>query len=183
MSTFRRIPVEELHFDSRNPRIPQSLRQEDETKTLNYLVLESATAELMQAIGENGFFEGEMLLVAERGDGGYTVVEGNRRLCAVMLLNDPGLTSRKKETVRTIAASSRAQLPIAELPCLVFQSKSEITKYLGFVHVTGKQPWGLLQKAEYLHNLYCECKTNNFDEDTRAIAKTIGGKSKRRRFY
>jgi hypothetical protein len=66
---------------------------------LEWLLDEERVVELMIAIGEKGYFPGEILLVVEneatkerpKRDKVYTVVEGNRRLAAVKLLRDPSL--------------------------------------------------------------------------------------------
>jgi hypothetical protein len=88
------VPIENLRFDPDNPRLPSSVDGHKESEVLKWM-LESATLpELMAAIGEQGYFVGEPLLVvpANKSKGNvYKVIEGNRRLAAVMLLHDPKL--------------------------------------------------------------------------------------------
>lgn len=170
------IPIQHLHLDKKNPRLPRSKRTGSEDDIINYLLLEAATIELMEAIGENGYFPGEILLVVQDGEQNYTVVEGNRRLCSVKLLKDPSLARYKKESVYSIAKNVKQPAP-DQLPCLVFQSRESIINYLGFVHITGKQSWGLLQKGRYLYEYYLGIKTNDFSADCKKIAKQIGSTS------
>jgi hypothetical protein len=48
------------------------------------MLLDASLIELMLAIGENGYFPGEQLLVVfDPSDSKYRVVEGNRRLSPV----------------------------------------------------------------------------------------------------
>lgn len=170
------IEIDKLMLDSQNPRLPKSKRNGSQTDIINFLLLESSTIELMEAIGQNGYFPGELLLVVHKeGTNSYIVVEGNRRLCSVKLLNNPELAIYKKESVRAIAAN--VENPPSKLPCLVFNDRSDITKYLGFVHVTGKLSWGLMQKAAYIFEMYQDIRTSNFVDDCKMIAKTIGSKS------
>ncbi len=170
------IEIDKLMLDSQNPRLPKSKRNGSQTDIINFLLLESSTIELMEAIGQNGYFPGELLLVVPKeGTNSYIVVEGNRRLCSVKLLNNPELAIYKKESVRAIVAN--VENPPSKLPCLVFNDRSDITKYLGFVHVTGKLSWGLMQKAAYIFEMYQDIRTSNFVDDCRMIAKTIGSKS------
>lgn len=170
------IPLESLKLDMYNTRLPKSKQGKDESAVIEYLVSESATEELMIAIGENGFFAGELLLVSEEDNGNYLVIEGNRRLTAVKLLNDPNLTTVKKISVREIAQN--AKFKPSALPCLVFSEKNLILKYLGFRHITGIKSWRLLEKARYLSDLkQNEYGTISFLESCKEIAKAIGSRS------
>ncbi|MDM8548498.1 ParB N-terminal domain-containing protein [Desulfobacterales bacterium HSG2] len=94
----------ELHFDNReNPRLPARLAGADDRDILNYMVLNVSLPDLMRSVGEKGFFGGEPLLVIpDKKKGGYTVVEGNRRLGAVRLLHNPGLSAVKKNSLRAV---------------------------------------------------------------------------------
>ena len=175
----RNISITDLKLDLYNPRMPKSKQGKDEKSVIEFMLLEAATLELMEAIGENDFFTGEMLLVVpdEQEKDKFIVVEGNRRLTAVLLLNNPELTTVKKIATKEIADNAKYKPPI--LPCLKFNNKSEIVKYLGFIHITGKKSWRLLEKARYLYDLR---NSDNFKNDTflssaREIAKVIGSSS------
>ena len=171
---FRKIPVEELELDLQNPRLPKSKHSSSVTDIINYMLLEASTLELMLAIGENGFFEGEQLLVVPQANGKFKVVEGNRRLTSVMLLNNPELATVKKAAVKQVFEEADYK-PIEELPCLVFEEEKDIRKYLGYRHVTGVKSWGLSEKARYLHELYqSQFSELPFQEACYEIAKTIG---------
>jgi hypothetical protein len=142
------------------------------------MLLDTATSELMTAIAENDFFEGELLLVIEESNeaGKYIVVEGNRRLTAAKLLSNPELTSVKKIDTNNISES--AKFKPTDLPCLVFEDKNKILKYLGFRHITGIKAWRLLEKSRYLSEL----RVRDFDGidfliACNEIAKMIGSSS------
>lgn len=172
------INVENLKLDLYNPRLPKSKQGKDENVVIDYLLLEAATTELMESIGENNFFAGEMLLVVRAGeDGKYTVVEGNRRLAAVKLLSDPGLARVKKLATKDI--SDKAKFKPIELPCLVFDSREEILQYIGFVHITGKKSWRVLEKARYLNDIRKNetYKDLSLSVASKEIAKIIGSRS------
>lgn len=148
---FVNIPLEDLCLDLYNPRLPKSKQGKDENTIIEYLLLEASTLELMESIGENDFFVGEMLLVIPDGQGKYIVVEGNRRLTAVKLLNNPTLAKVKKVATKEVAEAAKYK-PIL-LPCLLFSSREDIQKFIGFVHITGKKSWRMLEKARYLHDI------------------------------
>jgi hypothetical protein len=174
---FENIPVSDLKLDLYNPRMPKSKQGKDEKSVIEYMLLEAATLELMEAIGENDFFAGELLLVVPDDNGKYVVVEGNRRLTAVKLLNNPCLTSVKKVATKEVA--DNAKYKPAEIPCLIFEDKNEILKYLGFRHITGIKSWRLLEKARYLYELrnVDDFKNSSFLNASREIAKIIGSSS------
>ena len=172
----KNIGIADLKLDLYNPRMPKSKQGKDEKSVIEFMLLEAATLELMLAIGENDFFSGEMLLVVpdEIQQDKYIVVEGNRRLTAVKLLNSPELTTVRKVAVAEIAENAKFKPNI--LPCLVFNNRNEILKYLGFIHITGKKSWRLLEKARYLYELRNkeDFADLQFIEASREIAKIIG---------
>ena len=84
------ILLDNLSLDLENPRLPMSFRKEVRSKEsiINWLLEDASIIELMLAIGENDFFIGEALLAIESGEEGkYIIVEGNRRLASLFLLN------------------------------------------------------------------------------------------------
>ena len=176
---FRPIPISNLKLDFYNPRLPKSKQGKDEKTVIEFMLLEAATLELMLAIAENDFFAGELLLVVEdeNDKGKYVVIEGNRRLTAVKLLHNPELTSVKKIATKEIV--DNAKYKPTELPCLIFEDKSKILKYLGFRHITGIKSWRLLEKARYLFELRNsdDFKNLSFLDASREIAKMIGSTS------
>ncbi len=178
---YRKIPLSELKLDSKNPRLPLSLQKDDvgpdEVKEiLSYMLLDASLIELMIAIGENDFFPGEQLLVVkDAADNKYKVIEGNRRLSAVMLLNDPSLADVQTSKIERVV--SEAKFKPIEIPSLIFESEGLIHNYLGYRHITGIKEWRLLEKARYLNGLYLQ----NFsglplDNAAREIAKIIGSR-------
>jgi len=149
----QRIKVDKLFLDAGNPRLPRHVRGADEPQIIEYLLQEASTLDLMEAIGENGFFEGEQLLVVKADAGRFKVVEGNRRLTAVLLLRDPNRAPVQQARVKKIfdEASHKGE-EFDELPCAIFDDEDVIHRYLGYRHITGVQPWNLRQRAEYLRS-------------------------------
>ncbi|OWR13760.1 ParB/Srx family N-terminal domain-containing protein [Chryseobacterium sp. VAUSW3] len=172
-----KIPVENLILDNENPRLPDYIQGKDESEIISHMLIEESTLELMQAIGQKGFFPGEQLLVVPIGDDKYKVIEGNRRLTAVKLLNNPELATVQRSLVDKIRTSINITLPISFLPCMVFEKDENIHDYLGYRHVTGIQPWNLRQKAKYVSYLreknYSEL---SLDQASNELRKIIGSK-------
>lgn len=168
------IDLEHLKLDVKNPRLPFSIQSKDNQKIIEFMLVEASTLELMMAIGENDFFPGEQLLVVKDSEN-YIVIEGNRRLVALMLLDDPTLTKIKKSKIERV--HKEAKYHPTQIPCLVFEKKEDILKYLGFRHITGIKSWRLLEKARYLYSLKeREYPEKSIQEASRNLAKMIGSR-------
>lgn len=171
--TVRSIEIDDLHFDPDNPRLPLKLRGESEAQVFAFLLRECSLIELMLSIGSQGFFQGEPLLVVPRTEGGYTVVEGNRRLAAVKLLSreePPPVFVKQVQAAREAATHKPRTVPVLE-----FGSRDEILVYLGYRHITGVNEWGALEKARYLQQL--AGMYGDQPDKYKALAKQIGSRA------
>lgn len=166
------LSIHEIYLDEDNPRLPTSLdrRQDD---MLLYIARNTSITELMTAIAENDYFPGEPIVVVPRESGGYTVVEGNRRLTAVKLLNDPSLHPRNRR-VREISES--ANYCPDSIPCVFFDNREEVVNYLGYRHISGVKQWEPLAKARYIAQYFrTQTDQNAKPEDRyREVARGIG---------
>ena len=173
------IKLDNIKLDAKNPRLPSTMRKNklDTSVIVNWMLEDASIIELMLAIGQAGFFIGEALLVVEDDseNGKYIVVEGNRRLTSVILLNNPKLaTSQKMKIAKVLEETTERP---QELPCIIFSSRDEINKYLGYRHITGVKSWGILPKARYLNQLLEELDDEEFIQKCRKLAKSIGSRS------
>lgn len=175
--TLKEIHFDNLKLDSQNPRLPKSYRNKTEEEIIEFMLLDAATLELMQAIGKNGYFEGEQLLVVEdeNDKGNYIVVEGNRRLTAVKLLSNPDLATVQKSKVQKVFEETKSRP--THIPCLIFKENDKILNYLGYRHITGVKSWRLLEKARYLYELKeREFPNEEFSNACRELARMIGSR-------
>jgi hypothetical protein len=169
------LKLSDLKLDPYNPRLPKSLHGQNETKIIEYMLLDASLIELMLAIGENNFFPGEQLLTVKDTDDKYKVIEGNRRLSAVKLLSNPELATVQKTKIEKVLEETKHRPQ--DIPCLIFNSESEIHNYLGYRHITGIKEWKLLEKARYLNGLRIENYAHiPIDQASREIAKIIGSR-------
>lgn len=170
------ISISELKLDPHNSRLPQSLHEKSEEDILEFMLLDASLIELMLAIGTNGFFLGEQLLVVKDIDDKFKVIEGNRRLSAVKLLNEPELA--KVQKIKIDKVLEEVKYKPTEIPCLVFDSESYIRDHLGYKHITGIKEWKLLEKARYLNSVRFQNYSNvNINQASREIAKIVGGRT------
>ena len=175
MAKLATVKLDQLHFDPENPRLPMGLRHQDDDAVLEYLLLEGNLIELMLSIGEHGFFLGEPLLVVPRAEGGFIVVEGNRRLGALKLLASDGAPPVMAGQVRAARESAREKPN--DIPVLEFTQRDDILGYLGYRHITGIKEWDSLAKARYLRQLRERHADKTHVEAHKALAKEIGSKA------
>ncbi|MCG2612772.1 ParB N-terminal domain-containing protein [Terrimonas sp. NA20] len=169
------IEVEKLIFDPDNPRLPSSLKgYNKEKEILEWMLLNENVLELMGSIGEKGYFMAEPLLIVKSAKkrGFYEVVEGNRRLAAVKLLNTPALAVTKKNSVAEAAKDAKKRTK--KIPSILFDTKDELLIYLGYRHITGIKEWDALAKAKYLNSLRISLKIRDKQEEFKTLAKIIG---------
>ncbi|MDC9511307.1 hypothetical protein [Pseudoalteromonas sp. Angola-4] len=171
---YEEIALEDLHLDLNNPRLPRSLQHSDTREIINWMLEDASLIELMLAIGTNGFFPGEPLLIVEE-DGKNIVVEGNRRLSSLKLLKDPNIATKMKKSISRVMELTDKRP--SSIPCIKFPSRNEVNKYLGFRHITGIKEWSLLAKARYLRGLIPGLGDITIENTYRELAKMIGSKA------
>ena len=180
MSSARQNPTEmieiaRLEFDRLNPRLPSNLTESSQEVILQWMVNDGGIADLMSSIGEQGYFNGEPLLVVPNDAYNFTVVEGNRRLAALKLLQNPEQLEERRNSLVSIAKEA-IHKPV-DVSCMVYNTRNEILNYLGYRHVTGIKSWGPLAKARYLQ-LLSENYSNRDDKATyQMLAKSIGSRA------
>ena len=152
-----------------------------ESAVVEEMVKNENVQDLMASIGQKGYFEGEPLLILKPKStkGCHIVVEGNRRLAAVKLLNGeipiPG--SRQKSIQAIIDDANKKNIP-TELPCLIYRRRKDVLRYLGYRHITGIKEWDSLSKAQYLLQLRDEFYADkSIPEQLKALAREIGSRS------
>ena len=170
--------IEELEFDPENPRLPKRLQSRSEREVIEWMLLDASLLDLVASIGLNGFFPGEPLLVIENKlNGKYTVIEGNRRLASCKILNNPDLASVKYKTIQSLVQDSNKETIPTSVPAFLFEKREDILEYLGYRHVTGVKSWGALPKAKYLNELLSLDNTNDSLLDKcKRLAKKIGSR-------
>jgi hypothetical protein len=166
-----------LAFDPENPRLPTGTGQAGVEAVLLHMLRDENLIELMGSIAQNGFFPSEPLLVApQKNSDGYIVVEGNRRLAALFLLQNPDLAPIRKQAVNEVA---QGKIDFSEeIPTIIHKSRDCVLDYLGYRHITGVKSWGALEKARYLQQLYDRHNHGRDERETlRVLAKMIGSRS------
>jgi hypothetical protein len=131
-------------------------------------------------LASGGFWVQEALLAIQEKIAGktvLTVVEGNRRLAALVKLKElMDGKAAKSPKWRQIAALAVESPPDADLfgkiPYMLGDSRKDVDSYLGFRHVTGIEEWHPAEKAAYIAKLIDE-RGMSYDD----VMRKIGSKT------
>jgi hypothetical protein len=147
-----RVEVQNLILDPQNPRLPEKQQGGNQASILKYLDENDVLDELIDSYIANGFFENEPLLVLEGPAGAWIVVEGNRRAAALMRL----LGTEAAQDAELVVDASDKEVPagrleqLATVPVFQLDDRGEVSRYLGFRHISGLKTWGAEAKSRYL---------------------------------
>ncbi len=177
------VSVEQLAFDPDNPRLPKSVDAGNVGEVLKFMLDDAGLVDLASSIAAQGYFPGEPLLccpdpeladsekpAAPTPTSRYIVVEGNRRLAAIMLLRNPEAAPARKQIIRELA---NAGAP-ATVPTILFPQRNDILDYLGYRHITGIKEWEPLAKARYLRQVRERKQAAKEPASLRDLARLIG---------
>jgi hypothetical protein len=149
-------PVAQMLLDSYNPRLAVAGSGRTQKDLLKFLWDEMAVDEIALSIAANGFFPEEALLVVPAppdkslaGESAkYVVVEGNRRLAAILLLCDSSMATEIGADLPAISPAAAAALE--RVPVVVYEDRRQLWQYLAFRHINGQKPWDAISKARYV---------------------------------
>ena len=174
--------LDNLYLDAKNPRLGRhqmdaNLSQEEILEMMNDWVLD----ELAISYLESGFWTHEALLVVKESPDGeqrLVVVEGNRRLAALIYLRQAmkGKPISKKWDllVKNIDEGKFKELEelFGHIPYIQIDSRQEVESFLAFHHdATGIKQWAPEQKAQYITKLIDE-RGMSYEEVMRKIGST-----------
>lgn len=164
----QKVPVKDLLYDTRNPRLAELGLSKNPTQReiVTALWQMMAVDEVAWSIAKNGYFQYEPLFVEKDGKD-LVVIEGNRRLAAVQILLDKKLREELEATDLPTITPQRAK-EISELP-VIYRTRKEVWEYLGYKHVNGPAAWGSYSKAAYIARVH-----KDFGVPLPEIAERIG---------
>ncbi len=153
--------IEEFRLDPENPRLGRvALREGWDQETILAEMQTWAPEELAISFLENGFWPQEAVLCLEEdlGDGhSLTVIEGNRRIAALLSLQNAADGSPHKRSwlklVEEKAAKNQLKDILKAIPYIVMPDRESVDAYLGFRHVTGIKEWAPAEKAQFIAHL------------------------------
>lgn len=142
--------LSELDLDLQNVRIP--VEGLDESAIINYLMEEAKLLELIADILRDGYIDNELpLAVLENGR--YVVLEGNRRISSLKVIQNPGILGEagRKKVDRLLSRFPGAELP-PQLRVMIVPSRDVAHPALARLHIgLTKERWGVDQQSVFFH--------------------------------
>ena len=144
-------PLRDLHPDPENPRLRHDQRGKmSEDELLDFIAATYEPIVVAESIARHGFFGSEPLIVTN--DQGLNIVlEGNRRLTALIGLARPEVRARFDRAAEwdELAVRRPIQLDMS-IPVLEAEHREDADAVLGFRHISGVEQWKPLQRAQYI---------------------------------
>ena len=149
------IAVERIFLDLSNPRHEP---YKTEAEVIEFLCREEQVYSLARDIAKIGINPLEIFAVIPANKKGtraqsFVVAEGNRRMCALKLLDDPDLAPAKYRKDFTKLSEESVNIP--EVPVIVFEDEAELNLWLERIHGgvqggVGWKPWNPEQKTRHI---------------------------------
>lgn len=170
--------LDELYLDPMNPRLGRmntgpDVLQDKILELMKDFTLDELAISFLEG---GGFWTHEALLATEEklyGEPHLVVIEGNRRLAALVYLRNAyngKPASRKWQEIAKIVEPP--QNLFTKIPYFKVDSREEIEAFLGFRHVTGIKQWDPAEKAEFIAKMIDERKMS-YEE----VMRRIGSKT------
>jgi hypothetical protein len=168
------VPVSALLLDPYNPRLPESLRGGEQSDLAVVLEMGFDAFAVAQSIADNGFFAAEPLIaIHDDEQGRYVVVEGNRRLTALIGLSRPGVREQFADPARWEAVAEKAAIsPDVHVPIVVHASREATHVEVSRAHVVGKLQWRPYMQARFIAARVAEGRTIKEVADLIGITKS-----------
>lgn len=148
----KRIPITKIQLDILNPRHDTNLDTQE--KIIAHLIDKENIKNLAKDIAINGLSPIDTLAVIEdeNNAGKYFVVEGNRRVCALTLLNSPQKNKLNKDFFTKLQKSSTV-IP-QKVRCTVFENREASNvwverRHSGEQEGKGTAQWDAEQKSRF----------------------------------
>ncbi|EMI7477670.1 TPA: ParB N-terminal domain-containing protein [Morganella morganii] len=152
------ISLEDLDLDVENPRFGEDSSSSDtQVDVLNNIVKNYGVTDVISSIAVNGYFSAEPMVVRKNGNKRYTVMEGNRRLAACLILkNDDRARDQVNLHQQYITKYiSHGEPKIDPIPAIIFEDddgidKKSLISYLGVRHIVSTKDWDSYAKAAWI---------------------------------
>lgn len=158
MGEQQRVPLNSLRLDPQNPRLPADMQGQSQEDLAVHLELGFDALTVAESIASHGFFGSEPLIVIT-GDnpGEWIVVEGNRRLTALLGLVDHDVRGQFANPGPWDALAKQATVSYDDLiPVVVLPDRGSATPIIGFRHISGILQWQRYAQARYVARLVDE---------------------------
>ena len=150
------VQISDLLLDVDNPRFPENQSGNKQVRVAQVIEMGFEAYAVAESMCRYGYFPSEPLIVikSDQEPGKFVVLEGNRRLTALL-----GLTSR--ETRSSFASAERWETLARDcsisssdqVPAVLVRSREECAPVIGFRHISGILSWSPYAQARYVASL------------------------------
>lgn len=146
----KRLGIETLHLDLKNPRFPSVESEKDAIEQMLNRIPEKLLR-LARDIANNGLNPTTLPAVFSSEDGNNIVKDGNRRITAIKILRTPSLVKDPTMKRKFEKASVKKKDRFSYIDCIVFDSEEEADAWVEVNHNdsgdgVGQEKWGTLMK-------------------------------------
>jgi hypothetical protein len=165
-----KVPTEFLDFDPANPRLAEDgIKNPTESQIIVALAETADLSEVVESIAANGYIDIEPIIAQRIGDR-WRVLEGNRRLAAIRILQKPTLAKGTGISVPEVSAQNLQTLK--EVTVYAVANRNQAREYIGFKHINGPQKWDAIAKARFAADWYRSERDKGLTIET--IARRLG---------
>lgn len=142
------VEADRLAFDPRNPRFTpdKSPGSDTDLAVITHMAKSADVGELVDSISASGYIDIEPLIVIGEGEA-LIVLEGNRRLAALRIINNQDYARTAKIIVPDISPEHLASTQ--RVSVFRVARREDARDLIGFKHINGPQPWDALAKARF----------------------------------
>lgn len=169
------VSLRALRLDPENPRIPEGLRGQPTPQLAELLVMGFEAYSIAQSIADYGFFQAEPLLVVPSDSEleCFIVVEGNRRLTALLGLADSEIRERFPDSgAWANLASERAISLDMDVPVVHHIRREDTYAEVAHAHIVRKLGWRPYMQARWVAARVAEGRTMQEAADLMGITKS-----------
>jgi hypothetical protein len=150
------IPIKQLKLDPDNPRLPESIQGASQTDLAIALDMGFDAFKVAESIAEHGYFASEpMIAIPGENKEEYIVVEGNRRLTAILGLTDQAVRSEFLDAGSWNVLAQNSKLKTGDnIPVVIAHNRMAVVPIMGWRHISGILAWKPFPQAKYIATLF-----------------------------
>ena len=146
--------ISDLLLDPENPRIPESKKGADQVELAITLDMGFDAFTVAELMAVHGYFASEPMIAIPGANGKWIVVEGNRRLTAVIGLTNPEIRSQFLDVKKWDELAARSKINAGDkIPVVIANSRLDVVPIIGTRHISGILAWKPYPQARYIANL------------------------------
>ena len=150
------LKISDLLLDPKNPRIPESDdgKERSQAELARILDMGFDAFTVAESLAVHGYFASEPMIVISGSSGKWIVVEGNRRLTAILGLTDSVIRGNFLEAKKWDEVAAHSKITKSDIiPVVIASSRLVAAPIIGTKHIGGILQWKPYPQARYIANL------------------------------